>query len=169
MKIGKRIATTVLACGTIFGIMAAPAHAAQYTMYGVNIINGGCLDSNYSGSVYVLSCNGGNYQNWNIIPDDGLNEIQDAQTGLCLYDYALTIAAPTQSLQTKECDGNPAELWTVTKVSTSSIYTFWSNSGFANNPGYDAKGCIDRGADGLLYYWGASCNKYNSYQTWAVV
>ena len=41
------------------------AHAArQVTTRIKDNQTGLCLDSNYNGNVYTLSCNGGNYQNW---------------------------------------------------------------------------------------------------------
>ncbi|MDP9075570.1 MAG: RICIN domain-containing protein [Actinomycetota bacterium] len=48
--------------------------------------SGLCLDSNETGQVYTLACNGGNYQNWVVArsPYTGGNTVVDVATGRCL-------------------------------------------------------------------------------------
>jgi hypothetical protein len=46
-----------------------------------NIQTGKCLDSNARGQAYMLSCNGGRYQDWN---DISHYRVQNAAIGLCL-------------------------------------------------------------------------------------
>jgi serine/threonine-protein kinase len=53
---------TVGAAGALALSMSVPAQAA--TSRFVNVATGFCLDSNGSGDVYTLGCNGGNYQHW---------------------------------------------------------------------------------------------------------
>jgi hypothetical protein len=55
----------------------------EYTIR--NAWTGQCLDSNTSGNLYVLPCNGGNYQVWTMGPiGTGPSQFRDFQTGLCL-------------------------------------------------------------------------------------
>jgi len=46
--------------------------------------NGKCLDSNSDGDVYLLDCNGGNYQKWYEIHESSGWVLKDKATGLVL-------------------------------------------------------------------------------------
>src|ERR1700677_279350 len=61
--------------------LATPDHASLIYSGDYNIIhmeNGYCLDSNAAHSVYMLPCNGGNYQLW---------DVTSAFDGTCVGDY----------------------------------------------------------------------------------
>lgn len=61
MRLGT-VLGTIGAAGALALAMSVPANAA--TSRFVNVSTGFCLDSNGSGNVYTLGCNGGNYQHW---------------------------------------------------------------------------------------------------------
>jgi Ricin-type beta-trefoil lectin domain len=68
-----------------------------------------CLDSNYSGSVYVLGCNGGNYQKWHFYAvGNGRYNVVDQQTGLCLDSNN------SGSIYTLSCNGGNYQNWWLT-------------------------------------------------------
>jgi hypothetical protein len=80
--------------------LAAGAGALQTTRI-VNNQTGLCLDSNYNGNVYTLSCNGGNYQNWY---GSGATIVNN-QTGLCLDSNY------NGNVYTLSCNGGNYQNW----------------------------------------------------------
>jgi Ricin-type beta-trefoil lectin domain len=83
----------------------------QFMWWDVSAVDGGtivnwashrCLDSDYNGRVYWLSCNGGRYQGWNH-PGDGT--VRNLQTGRCLdSDY-------NGNVYTLPCNGGGFQQW----------------------------------------------------------
>lgn len=114
-KIAVRLAAVAAALVAMFG-MATPAHADVYsggTYRLVHIQNGYCLDSNSSFDVYMLPCNGGNFQKWNVtLQDEPCGDgacypqitLQDVATGYCLDGNGT-------SLYTHVC-GGAYQVWT---------------------------------------------------------
>ncbi|MDQ1646830.1 MAG: hypothetical protein QOJ50_3014 [Cryptosporangiaceae bacterium] len=86
---------------------ARPAGAVAYRSVAT-----GCLDSNADGSVYVLACNGGNYQLWKTSTETGGSvSLTDVATGRCL-DSNRT-AADKGTAYTLPCNGGEFQHWTV--------------------------------------------------------
>jgi hypothetical protein len=97
---------------------------------------GRCLDSNSSGSVYTLPCNGGNYQLW--IRDEPNNgNWQDYQTGRCLYSSSPTLVT------TQPCAFSNPQGWYV--ASTNSL----GDSSYGNNA--NLNWVLDSNASGSVY------------------
>ncbi|MFD8717863.1 ricin-type beta-trefoil lectin domain protein [Streptomyces sp. NPDC059629] len=69
--------------------------------------NGKCLDSNSNGDVYLLDCNGGDYQEWYEIHDSAGWVLKDKATGLVL-DTGGTGGVYTD---TRNQLGSPAQHW----------------------------------------------------------
>jgi hypothetical protein len=118
-KIAVRLAAVAVALVAMFG-MANPAHASVYLAGTYNIVhhqNGYCLDSNSSFKVYMLPCNGGNYQKWKVTLQSqpcGEGEcyvqitLKDVATGYCLDSNGT-------SLYTHVC-GSTYQVWTGSNV-----------------------------------------------------
>jgi hypothetical protein len=97
------------AVGTVGAVGTTPAHASS-TVRLIDGQTGWCLDSNYSGNVYTLPCNGGNFQNWLMVPVHQSNDtfaFRDAQTGTCLYDFYIN--SGLEGVRTAPCDYNAPE------------------------------------------------------------
>jgi len=118
-KIAVRLAAVAAALVAMFST-ANPAHAAVYSGGTYNIVhtqNGYCLDSNSSFDVYMLPCNGGNYQKWSVTVQGqpcGEGEcyvqitLKDVATGYCLDSNGT-------SLYTHVC-GSAYQVWTGSDV-----------------------------------------------------
>jgi hypothetical protein len=150
------LAALALATATAFGT-GGSAQAAG-TTYDVQLKHGEnvgfCLDSNYGGSVYILPCNGGNYQRWNVVSDNSYYQLQDNQTGLCLF-------GGTGTPVTQPCNSPTAEQnfqW-VNALGRDGGAEFWDPFGGR---------CLDSN-DSSVYFTGPNCNPYNGYQTWQLV
>jgi hypothetical protein len=82
----KRLGRALLVLAALIGatvFVSGPAYSANFDLVLRNWETGLCLDSNDDGAVYTLACNGGNYQNWNRVPEDPFL-IRNEQTRLCL-------------------------------------------------------------------------------------
>ncbi|WP_239311208.1 MULTISPECIES: ricin-type beta-trefoil lectin domain protein [unclassified Frankia] len=106
-----------------------------------------CLDSNTSGSVYTLGCNGGGYQLWTNTPLTYGDQIKDYQTGRCLDSNA------NGSVYTLGCNGGSYQQWKVTYKGTYGYEIKNVATGF----------CLDSNASGSVYTLG--CNGGN-FQRW---
>lgn len=87
--IARTVAVLVITIASVLALVAvsAPAQADSSRLLR-NWATGRCLDMNYSGVVYTLGCNGGNYQNWDLVyvsDQAGFYALRNAQTGLYLY------------------------------------------------------------------------------------
>ncbi|MDQ1656055.1 MAG: hypothetical protein QOD41_1138 [Cryptosporangiaceae bacterium] len=74
-----------------------------------NKVSRECLDSNPAGEVYMLPCNGGQFQLWNIKDNkDGTRAFKDTATGRCLENRERGDSTP---VFTGACDGNKFQKW----------------------------------------------------------
>jgi serine/threonine-protein kinase len=65
-----------------------------------------CLDSNTSGNVYTLGCNGGAFQQWTVTNQGRFGwEIRNVATGLCLDSNT------SGSVYTLGCNGGNFQRW----------------------------------------------------------
>jgi hypothetical protein len=152
-----------LALATVTALGTGGSAQAAGTMYDVQLKHGEntgfCLDSNYSGSVYILPCNGGNYQRWNVVSTSNNNyQLQDNQTGLCLYanwNWG-TIVPITQGCNSGDADQNFQ--WVNALGRDGGVEFFGSHR----------QSCLDSN-DSSVYFTGPNCNPYNGYQTWQLV
>jgi hypothetical protein len=161
MRVSARLAALALIALTA-GVMLAPETALANGIGSTTILRddatGLCLDSNYNYDAYTGGCNGGNYQNWNIVAVPGglARQVQlyDAQTGLCLY---IPVDGGVGTLIHSECDNNqdpnyPSSLW---------IWVGGTHGGQYYNP--QVNRCLDSNQAGALYT--QPCNGGN-YQNW---
>jgi hypothetical protein len=154
-QLRTRIVAFVAACAAVIGfnvVKSGSAHADEIIGVHIQDQNGGyCLDSNYSGDVYVNPCQSGNiYQQWNLY---GSNQsggwlISDQQTGRCLVwdgqkNYATTQPTCTQFGSWLQWSGNYGVM-------------------FENSNG---RGCLDFGG----YVAKGVCIASNSYQNWQFI
>jgi hypothetical protein len=154
-KIVARLITLAAALAVIVSV-ATPAHASLDYSGDYNVVhmeNGYCLDSNSGYSVYMLPCNGGNYQLWDVTATfdgtcvgntcgDGYDlTLKDVATGYCLDSNGT-------SVYTHACGG---------------AYQTWSVYGEDDTLTQDATGlCLD-GSGTNVYI--LSCNG-GAFQNW---
>jgi Ricin-type beta-trefoil lectin domain len=133
-------ATVVTAAGvTVFGL-SGPAQAAGRDWWR-DVATQRCLDSNTSGQVYTLGCNGGSFQLWT---STGLSSVQlrDYATGFCLDSNT------EGSVYTLTCNGGNFQRWQRSGQQ-------WINVATSK--------CLDSNTDGKVYALG--CNG-GAFQRW---
>jgi lysophospholipase L1-like esterase len=109
-----------------------------------------CLDSNDTGAVYTLRCNGGNYQQWLLKPVAGYTSeynIIDGQTARCLDSNG------SGQVYTSPCNGGNYQNWNMTPASSTPDQFQDIATQF----------CLDSNTSGQAYT--LSCNGGN-YQHW---
>ncbi|XP_021964941.1 actinohivin-like [Folsomia candida] len=122
--------TLLLLAATIFS-----AESRRLT----NAATGFCLDSDTTGRVNAMSCNGGNFQQWQLYKD---STVRNVATGMCLDSNMKT------EVYTGQCNGGK--------------YQRWSISGGQFKSG-GTLGCLDSNGDGHVYTH--QCNG-GAYQRW---
>jgi hypothetical protein len=151
-KIAVRLAAVAAALVAMFS-MASPAHAEVYLAGTYNIVhlqNGYCLDSNSSFDVYMLPCNGGNYQKWSVTVQG-----QPCGEGECYVQITLKDVATGYCL-----DGNGTSLYTHV---CGSAYQAWNGSDVMDTLVQTVTGvCLD-GSGTSVYV--LACNG-GAYQNW---
>lgn len=106
-----------------------------------------CLDSNSSGSVYTLGCNGGRFQLWTNTPLNFGDQIRDLATGRCLDSNT------SGNVYTLPCNGGAFQQWTVRNTG---IFGFEIRDVATGR-------CLDSNTSGNVYTLG--CNGGN-FQRW---
>ena len=161
MKVRLRLAALVaLALATVLGGLAFAAPASATTDAGGtwnyrHIQNGYCLDSNGSFQVYMGSCNGGTYQQWNVT----IQNIGTCIDSTC-YDYYV---ATLKDRATGYClDGNSTKLYT--HVCNGGEYQQWHVSDSTATLTSEATNdCLDGSGTSVYPH---ACNAGNAYQEW---
>ncbi|MFJ8616402.1 RICIN domain-containing protein [Streptomyces clavifer] len=134
MAAGAAIALTALMATPV----TASASAQGKTL--VQMATYRCLDSNGSGQVYTLPCNGGPYQRWATTGDGGL---RNEATGRCLDSNG------AGQVYTLPCNNGSYQKWTAVAHTLRNAAT---------------RNCLDARTAGGVY--APSCNGGN-YQQWS--
>ena len=105
----KRLVTVllfmVMIASSLNPVVSYAATIAAIETY-QNLATGRCLDSNTSGSVYTLGCNGGSFQKWNVIANsDGTRSFRNLATSRCLDSNT------SGSVYTLGCNGGSFQRW----------------------------------------------------------
>ena len=109
----RRAGMTVAALATSVAITAGTTGTAQagplpLVSSFTDLATGFVLDSNFSGAVYTMPWNGGNYQKWVVRPSDyGTVTLQDVATGRCLDSNT------SGAVYTLPCNGGSFQKWHV--------------------------------------------------------
>jgi serine/threonine-protein kinase len=106
-----------------------------------------CLDSNSSGSVYTLDCNGGDFQLWTNSPLGFGDQIIDKATNRCLDSDT------SGHVYTLPCNGGAFQQWTVRNTGSFGFEIKDVATGL----------CLDSNSSGSVYTLG--CNAGN-FQRW---
>lgn len=131
--------------GTVAAVgLVAPAHAAG-PYWWRNVATQRCLDSNTSGSVYTLGCNGGSFQKWTWTGASSSVEHRNYATGLCLDSNT------SGQVYTLRCNGGNFQRWR----SSGSPNRQWINVATGR--------CLDSNTSGSVYT--LPCNGGN-FQRW---
>ncbi|MEV6674722.1 hypothetical protein [Streptomyces sp. NPDC051162] len=175
------VTTTALAASLV---IAAPAQADTYQI-GVQVKNqhtGKCLDSNNHGDVYVINCNGGAFQKWNVTSwasdvDHYYSRVQlkDVATNRCLY---LNYNSNGFSTHTASCAMEKlGDEWNLTWVGNSNpnpnSFQFAARTDSSGNPAYGPYRCLDAGQSNVVYPLPKSTvtcdNHQNNWQIWSML
>ncbi|WP_265566174.1 RICIN domain-containing protein [Streptomyces hygroscopicus] len=194
-KLRTAVAAGVMTVGSLAGTLAlsGTAHAETYQrnvqLQDLQDQGVDCLDSNYNGSLYILPCNGGSFQRWNVTsyaPDVNNYysrvQIQNVRTGRCLR--VQFFAGNGYEAKTDSCDAsNYRDQWNMTWVgntpgnpSNSFQFLNWQPSGpLSGRSEFDF--CLDRGqaghANNMVFDIGQfrkTCDNHsNKWQIWSMV
>ncbi|WP_331721358.1 RICIN domain-containing protein [Streptomyces sp. NBC_00212] len=162
----SRIKVALALAASLAAVMAVDgtAHAQQISRSHVIMYNAQkntCLRTN--GNEVTLGSCGDAAAQWNIIPDDGYNEIQNVATGTCLehYNQAGGMFPVSGETYLMSCAGNPRVLWDADFV-YNNVFLFQNHE--------DPSICLDSGqqnpASSGFWLEFNNCHLNNAYQQW---